>query len=53
MYSLIGSDFSDIILVTIFSRNRYLIFKNCLQAFKGYYICRNDKRNAGVPFMNI
>ena len=38
MYSLIGSDFSDIILVTIFSRNRYLIFKNCLQAFKGYIL---------------
>ena len=36
MYSLIGSDFSDIILVIIFSQNCYLIFKNCLQAFKGY-----------------
>ena len=38
MYSLIGSDFSDIILVIIFPQNCYLIFKNCLQAFKGYEI---------------
>ena len=39
MYTLIGSDFSDIILVIILSQNRYLILNNCLQAFKGYIIC--------------
>ena len=38
MYTLIGSDFSDIILVIILSQNRYLILNNCLQAFKGYQI---------------